>query len=113
MVKPEDVVQRQLVAYNARNLDAFVTQYADDVREYRPPASEPFLAGKAAFRAYYGGERFVLPGLRAEVLQRIVVGNKVADHERIVGIRPSAVEGIAVYEVIGGLIQNVWFHSDE
>jgi hypothetical protein len=44
-VNPEEVVQRQMVAYNAKDLDAFVAQYAEDVREYRPPVSEPFLEG--------------------------------------------------------------------
>lgn len=113
MSKPEDVVQRQLVAYNTKDLDAFVAQYADDAREYRPPATEPFLEGKAAFRAYYGGKRFVLPDLHAEVVQRMVVGSKVVDHERIAGIGSSVVEGVAVYEIVGGMIRNVWFHSDE
>lgn len=113
MTEPEAVVQRQLVAYNAKDLDAFAAEYADDVREYRPPAKEPFLDGKAAFKAYYGEKRFVLPTLHAEVVQRMVVGNKVADHERISGIGPSAVEGLAVYEVVAGKIKNVWFHSDE
>ena len=112
-VNPEEVVQRQLIAYNAKDLDAFVAQYADDVREYRPPMREPFLEGRAAFRAYYGDQRFVLPDLHAEIVQRMVVGNKVVDHERIVGIRKSEVEGIALYEVIDGLICNVWFYSNE
>lgn len=35
----EAVVQRQLEAYNARDLEAFVAQYADDVELYRPPAA--------------------------------------------------------------------------
>jgi hypothetical protein len=112
-MNPQDVVQRQLLAYNAKDLDSFLAQYAEDVREYRPPATEPFLEGKAALRAYYGGKRFVLDGLHAEVVQRMVVGNKVADHERIAGIRDTPVEGIALYEVIDGLIRNVWFYSDE
>lgn len=112
-MNPEDVVQRQLIAYNAKDLEAFLAQYAEDVREYRPPDRDPFLQGKAAFRAYYGEKRFVLPSLHAEVVQRMVVGNKVADHERITGIRETPVEGIALYEVVGGLIRNVWFYSDE
>ena len=112
-MNPEDVVQRQLIAYNAKDLHTFVAQYAEDVREYRPPAIEPFLEGKAAFRAYYAEKRFVLEGLHAEVVQRMVVGNKVADHERIAGIREKVVEGIALYEVVGGLIGAVWFYSNE
>ena len=35
-------------AYNARDLARFVTMYSQDVRLYRPPASEPFVVGKAA-----------------------------------------------------------------
>lgn len=112
-MKPEDVAQRQLQAYNEKNLDAFVAHYAEDVKEYRPPAEQPFLEGKAAFRAYYASQRFVLPDLHAEVVRRMVVGNKVVDHERITGIRDTVVEGIAVYEVVGGVIQNCWFYSDE
>jgi hypothetical protein len=112
-VNPEEVAQRQLIAYNAKDLDAFVALYADHVREYRPPAREPFLEGRAAFRAYYGEQRFVLPNLHAKVVQRMVVGNKVVDHERIAGICESDVEGVALYEVIDGLICNVWFYSNE
>lgn len=109
---PEDIAQRQLDAYNAKDLDRFVEQYADDVVEYRPPAVEPFLQGKDAFRAYYGTQRFVLPGLHARVVSRMVVGNKVIDHERIAGIRETDVEGIAVYEVQAGKIRRVWFFAD-
>jgi hypothetical protein len=39
----------------------------------------------------------------------MVLGNKVIDHERVVGIRQEAVEAVAVYEVDGGLIRAVWF----
>ena len=59
------VVQRQLDAYNARDLAAFVACYRDDVRVYRPPAPEPALAGKPAFAEFYRTQRFSLPAPRA------------------------------------------------
>jgi hypothetical protein len=31
-------VQRQLDAYNARDLERFVAEYAEDVRVFRPPS---------------------------------------------------------------------------
>ena len=109
-LNPVDPVQRQLEAYNAHDLERFVAQYADDIRVYRPPATEPALVGKQAFADHYARNRFTLPNLHAEVVNRMVSGNKVVDHERITGLQPGVVEAIAVYEVEGGLIRTVWFH---
>ena len=106
-------VQRQLDAYNAHDIEKFVAEYTDDVRVFRPPATEPVLSGRVAFAAHYAANRFNLPKLRAEVVNRIVCGNKVIDHERITGLAEQAVEAIAVYEVIDGRIRTVWFFYPE
>jgi hypothetical protein len=45
---PVAVVQRQLDAYNARDLAWFVACYAPTVKVYRPPAAEPALACRQA-----------------------------------------------------------------
>jgi hypothetical protein len=107
-MNPVDPVQRQLEAYNARDLEQFVACYTEDVQLYRMPAKEPTTSGKDAMREVYR-QRFASPNLRAEILSRTVMGNKVIDHERIVGIRETAVEAAAVYEVDGALIKTVWF----
>jgi hypothetical protein len=73
------------------------------------PSSEPALAGKAQLAAFYAANRFNLPHLHAEILQRMVMGNKVIDHERITGLHEAPVEAVAVYEVTDGLIWRVWF----
>lgn len=104
-------VQRQLDAYNARDLDRFVAQYADDVQVFRPPAPEPVITGKSALAAHYAANRFNLPSLHAELVGRLVMGNKVIDQERISGVGPETVEAAAVYEVVGDRIQTVWFFS--
>ena len=108
-----DVVQRQVDAYNARDLDAFIATFRDDVVIYRMPAPDPSLAGKAALATFYANERFNLPQLRAEILNRIAMGNKVIDHERIHGVRASPFEAAAVYEVVDGLIGRAWFFAPE
>jgi hypothetical protein len=102
------VVERQLTAYNARDLDAFVACYADDVVVYRPPATEPAMVGRAALRAFYQRERFVHEGLHATLLGRHVMGETVVDHERIVGVRPEPFEVIVVYRVEAGAIVRTW-----
>ena len=104
------IVQRQLDAYNARDLDAFVACYADDVEVFRLPALAPALAGRAALAAFYGSERFDRPGLHAELLSRVVMGRKVIDHERIAGLGDVPREVVAVYAIdVDGLIATAWF----
>jgi hypothetical protein len=110
---PVEIVQRQLDAYNARDLAAFVALYSDDIRIYRMPATEPAISGKAALAAFYSGKRFNVPELHAELLGRIATGNKVVDHERIRGISDGLVEAVAVYQVGAERIEQVWFYPPE
>ncbi len=107
-----DIVQEQLEAYNARDLDRFAATYSDAIRIYRLPATDPAIVGKAQLSETYR-KRFSSPGLHADIVNRIVLGNKVIDHERVVGIRETTVEAVAVYEVVDDLIETVWFfHPD-
>lgn len=109
---PVDIVQRQLDAYNAHDLDAFCACFADEVRAWRmPDAASPALEGKAALRAFYAGQRFAIPSLRAELLARIALGDKVIDHERVHGLHPEPSEIAAIYRVADGLIAEVWFFA--
>jgi hypothetical protein len=109
----EAVVQEQLDAYNARDLARFVAVYSDEVRVYRLPGREPTLVGKAALAELYATQRFNLPGLHAELVNHMVFGNKVIDHERISGVRDQPFEVAAVYEVVDGLIRTAWFYASE
>jgi hypothetical protein len=106
------VVQRQLDAYNARDLTRFVACYAQDVQVYRPPSTQPALSGRQALSDHYAANRFNLPALRAELLCRMVVGNKVIDHERVFGVKDQPFDAAVVYEVDAkGLIAAVWFFN--
>jgi uncharacterized protein (TIGR02246 family) len=110
---PEQLVQRQLEAYNARDVGRFAATYAEDVKVYRMPGREPTLSGRAALAEHYAKNRFQNPKLHADIVRRIVLGNKVIDHERVVGIEEDPVEVVAVYEVYDGLIRTVWFFAPE
>lgn len=104
----EAVVQRQLEAYNARELERYLVEFAEDIRLYRLPAAEPAISGKQAFGDFYAGERFNRPALHAELLNRMVLGNKVIDHERISGVRSEPFEMVVVYQVVDGRIAVMW-----
>jgi hypothetical protein len=105
---PVEVVQRQVEAYNAHNLEAFAATYAESIQMVRLPAPEPAITNKAELVEFYGTNRFMAPNLHAEVLNRVVLGNKVIDHERITGLPNSPFECVVIYEVENDLIQRVW-----
>jgi imidazolonepropionase-like amidohydrolase len=106
--RPEEVVQRQLNAYNARDLDAFAATYAEDAELFDHPAT-PLLAGMEALRARYTRRFAEAPELHCRLAGRMVLGSHVLDHELVTGIGEAPVEAVAIYEVEDGLIQRVWF----
>jgi hypothetical protein len=108
---PEQAVQHQLDAYNAHDLQTYLQVYDPAVKVYRPPAPEPAFADRQALGDFYRDQRFNLPGLRADLLHRSVVGNKVVDHERVHGVGDQPFEVVVAYEVVDGLIRTVWFFS--
>jgi len=108
MTSPVEIVQEQLEAYNARDLERFAATYADDIRIFRMPATDPSIVGQAQLREVYA-KRFASPNLHATVVNRIKIGDKVIDHERVAGIEAGPLEAVAVYQVIDGRIAKVWF----
>lgn len=110
---PEGFAQRQLDAYNARDLQRFLAEYTEDVIACRLPGGEIVASGKAAFGEHYRKNRFTLPDLHAELVNRMVFGNKVIDQERVHGVAERPMEVAAIYEVTPGGICRVWFLSGE
>lgn len=108
---PEAVVQRQLDAYNARDLEAFLAMFADDAQGFELGNAEPTMSGKAAIRVRYADLFARSPHLHATLVNRIAYARAVVDHERIAGRlgAPEVYEMIAVYEVVSGLIRR--FHA--
>lgn len=107
---PESVVQAQLAAYNARDLSAFLATYSEDAQLFEHP-SKLLVNGVAQMRERYAA-RFAEPNLHAVVLNRMVMGNYVIDHERVTRTfpeGPGTQDAIAIYEVQGTLISRVWF----
>ncbi|GKQ97016.1 nuclear transport factor 2 family protein [Aeromonas hydrophila] len=103
-------VEAQFNAYNAHDLEAFLACFAEAFKGYRMPTESPSTIGKGALSAFYAEHRFNNPLLRAELLSRTVIGNKVFDHELIYGLSPEPLESMAVFEVEGGLIKTAWFY---
>jgi hypothetical protein len=107
---PEVVVQRQLEAYNAKNLNAWLATYAEDAKQYELGGA--LLAqGHEAIRARTA-PRFTEPNLQAILLKRVVMGNVVIDHEDVMrsfASGPGRVELVCIYVVEQGKIQSATF----
>lgn len=106
---PAVIVQRQLDAYNAKDIDALLFLYADEAELYEFP-SILLAKGSAALRERFA-IRFQEPNLHAELLHRIVAGDIVIDHERITRDfpeGPGTLELTMVYEVKAGRITRAW-----
>lgn len=106
---PELLVQQQLNAYNARNIEAFLEPYSDDVEIYTFP-NTLISKGKDAMRKSYTDMFAKMPNLHCELKGRIVQGNIVIDRESVSGmISNTKVEAIAVYEIKNHKIIKVYF----
>ncbi len=103
-------VESQFAAYNKHDLEAFVANFSDDFVAYRMPSTEPSLVGKEQLSEFYANHRFNQPALRAELISRTLLGNKVFDFEKIYGLSEQPIESVAVFEVNNGLISTAWFY---
>jgi hypothetical protein len=102
-------VQRQLDAYNARDIGALLVIYAEEAELYEHPA-KLLAKGTAALRERFS-VRFQEPDLHATLLTRIVQGNIVIDHEKVTRTfpeGPGSIELIMIYEVMSGRITRAW-----
>jgi putative hydrolase of HD superfamily len=107
---PLAVVQAQLDAFNARDVDALMRTYAADAEQFALHG-ERLAKGHEEIRPRYVA-RFAEPDLHARLLSRTVMGNFVTDLELITRNFPEGVgtlEMLCIYEVIDGRIRRASF----
>jgi putative hydrolase of HD superfamily len=108
---PEEVVRRQLEAYNAKDLEGLMQTYDENARLYEL-GGELLARGHPEIRARTA-QRFEEPNLHARLLRRVVMGEVVVDHEevdRTFPDGPGRMELVCVYRVVGGRILSATFH---
>ena len=105
---PEKLVQQQLIAYNARNIDAFLEPYSEDIELYMFP-NQLLGKGKNFMRKDYAEMFKNTPNLHCDIKNRTVLGNTVIDHEVVSGFGPNQLEAIAIYEIKNDKIAKVYF----
>lgn len=99
---PEQIVQRQVNAYNHHDAHVFAETYATDAIAYR---TGDVLRSRTAIESAYSKAFAEHPDLHAEIVEREVRGHAVVDRERVSGfVDGRTVEATVTYEVRDGLI---------
>lgn len=106
---PEEVVQKQLEAYNERAIDEFMSVIDENVTMRDFTTGEITLEGFDACRKVYAALFKASPKLHSKILTRTVFDNKVIDHEYITGRKGSdtPIELVLIYEVRNEKITNM------
>lgn len=108
-MRPTAIVDAQIEAYNAQNLDAFCACYSDDA-VIANLGGEVTEQGAAALRARYARMFAKFPKNKARIVNRIVLGDRIIDHEDVTrGPGGPRFEAVAIYTVTKGKIARVDF----
>lgn len=108
-MEPSDVVQAQIDAYHAHNLDRCMSFYAPDVVVKRADGTI-LMDGAEAVRARYAKAMSDHPNLHYDILNRITLGPYVIDEERVTGYAPGGPDerrAVLVYRFDGDLIRDI------
>src|ERR1022692_4630975 len=109
MTTPSEVIDRQVAAYNRRDVQGFVACYAPDAKVVQPDGSL-LASGRDQISSVYGGLFENSPSLRAEIRNRIEVGSVVIDEEFVTGFllpgMPTEIHAAVVYRVANDLIRD-------
>ena len=105
-----DVVDAQIEAYRAKDVERFLSHYADDASVVLFDGT-PMFADKQAMREQYGQLFAGSPDLHLTVASRMTAGDFVVDEEHVSGMHfgdmPTEMTALSVYRVTHGKITRV------
>ena len=103
------IAQKQLDAYNAQDLDTYVSYFTEDCIVSGLNGT-PTETTRDAIKARYAKAFAQFPQNKAELKNRITVGNTIVDHELVIRAPGGEqFEIIAIYTFRDGLIARVDF----
>lgn len=105
------LVQGQLEAYNARDIEKFCTYFHPEITAWSLSPFEQRPSGMENFKKGYGAMFAASPNLHCKLLSRIVLDEMILDEEWVTGSAkfPNGVHATAIYAFRDGLIDRVWF----
>jgi len=107
---PRVIANRQLAAYNARDLAGFMALFAEDAWLEDMPTGQRRATGRDAITEIYRARFGDNPKLNCKVHARMDLGDFAIDHETVTGLADGGeINCIAIYEVRDALIRSVRF----
>jgi len=110
MPEAVDVVDAQLAAFRARDLERFLSFYVADIA-IKDFDGHVVMDGLDALQVQYGALFINSPNLRATIANRMAIGDFVVDEEWLDGFvipgYPTELHAVMVYRVSEGLIRAV------
>ena len=108
MADGSDPTERQLVAYNAHDADAFAPCFREDV-VVEDAMGARLVTGRDELRTRYATMFAKYPAVHANIVSRMRVGDFVFHEESVTGREETAEHVVAIYRVRRGLIDHVRF----
>jgi hypothetical protein len=104
---PEEVVQKQLDAYNACDIDAFAATYSPEIKIH-DGSGKLICDGLKRLREIYGPLFDDNPNQIAIITKRITGGDWVVDDEVVIGRKDGKRRNaVAIYRVQGDVITHI------
>jgi hypothetical protein len=103
-----DIIEEQLLAYNARDLERFIATYSPEV-VIEDGANNLLMKGHAQMRERYNALFQANPELHCRIVNRIKTDKYTVDEEEIMGLQGSSTpkHTVVVYRVDGDKIVHV------
>jgi uncharacterized protein (TIGR02246 family) len=109
-----EVVDAQIDAYRAKDIERFLSHYADDASVVMFDGTVMF-GSKDAMRAAYGQLFADSPDLQVTIAGRVTAGEFVVDEEHLSGFHfgdmPTELTAVAIYRVTDGKIARMMLLS--
>ena len=104
-----EIVDRQLVVYNAHDIDGYCALFAFDATISDLVTGQMICDGIDEIRSVYAKRFADHPELRAVVHQRMEGADFAIDKETVFGLPSGPLHIMAIYEVRDGLIRSLRF----
>ena len=108
LVKPDVIVQKQVEAYNAHDVNAFSACYALDAQVIEFQTGKVYDKNNQEIRLAYAQLFKDLPLIKCSIRSRIVQGEYVIDQELVTGTSIPEFFATAIYQVKNEKNIKVW-----
>lgn len=109
--KLSKIVNDQVTAYNAKDLELFLSFYHQEIEIYIEAEEVPKIIGIEDFRIHYRNFFNTNPNVKAEIIFEVIEDSIIYQHEKLSGRSDGSLESTYAvkYQILGEKIKSVRF----